>query len=1076
MILSDITIRRPVLATVLNLVIILMGVVVWQRLELREYPRVDLPVVSVNTFWRGASSDIMETQVTKVLEDSLAGIEGIDYISSTTKTEQSEITVRFAPDVKPDSAAADVRDRVSQARGNLPTDIDEPVIGKASADATPIIFIALSSATADAMAVTALASRVVRDRLQIIPGVARADIYGKREYAMRLWLDPEKLAAYQLTPLDVETALRAQNVEIPAGRIEAPDREFVIRAEADLKTPEEFANITLRQDKGYLVRVGDVARVELAPADTRVSSRRNGVPSVALGVVKQSTANPLEISQAVRAALPEIRQLLPAGVSVDLAYDSTVFISASIKAVYHTIAEAIALVALVIFLFLRTWRASLVPIVTIPISLLGGLVLVYVMGFSINLLTLLAFVLAVGLVVDDAIVMLENIARHIENGMKPVDAALRGSREIAFAVIAMTLTLAAVYAPIALAQGQTGRLFVEFALTLAGTVVVSGFIALTLTPMLCAKLLRATPHTAHAETEPAYVRWYRARLTRSLSRRGRVFFGAGLSLFFSLVLFIGFGGVASIMSGGALSGLVTQGRQALAGLAQFGQPGGPPAEILKTLPTPVQWLAAFAEPLGVALGGLPRELAPTEDQGFFIGVGLGPDGATINATLKYAEMAERIYNGIPEHETYFVISGMPAVSQMLSFIMLRDWAKRDRSAKEIIGSISPQMMGIPGMMAFPILPGGLGQDFLDTPVGLVIQTTGSWEDLARVTMQVMAKAAENPALQNMRSDLYLNNPELHISIHRDKVAALNVSMSELARTLQTLLGGLEATRFRKGGDQYDVLLKVGDDQRQQPADISNIYVRSQTGAMIQLANVVDVTEAVGPRDLGHFNKLRAATLTATLGPGTSQAAALSWLENIVRDTKAEGISLDYLGSSREFKKTSGDIGLVFVLALVFIYLVLAAQFESFRDPFIILVSVPLAMFGALLALALTGKSINIYSQIGLITLVGLIAKNGILVVEFANQLQEEGRAKLDAVIEAATLRLRPVLMTSFSMILGAVPLALAHGAGAESRQTIGWVIVGGMTIGTLFTLFVVPAVYTVIAPELNRSRDAGSDV
>lgn len=1071
MILSDITVRRPVLATVLNLVIILLGLVAWQRLEVRQYPRVDLPVVTVETTWRGASADIMESQVTKIMEDAIGGIEGVDYVASSTASSKSSITVNFRPAVNPDAAAADVRDRVSRARKDLPNDIDEPIITKASSDAAPIIFVALSSDTVSSMEVTAYASKLVRDRLQIIPGVSSANIYGARDYSMRIWLDPQRMAARQVTVDDVTSALTSQNVEIPAGRVEDINREFTVRSETDLKTVDEFRAIILRQGTGYLVRLGDVAKVEIAPADERRVSRRNGKPSVALGIIKQATANPLQISDEVAKVVPDIQKMLPEGVSINVAYDSTIFIKSSIHSVEKTMIEAILLVAVVILLFLRSPRAAIIPIITIPVSLLGGLILMMALGFSINMLTLLAFVLAIGLVVDDAIVMLENISRHVEQGMPPVEAALKGSKEIGFAVIAMTLTLAAVYAPMALAQGKTGRLFTEFALALAGAVIVSGFTALTLTPMLCSKLLKR--HPGHIdEHDVFYARKYRSWLTAILQRRKRTLAAASLSLLLSLVLYMGLGGVVSLLSFGTLSEKVGGVQQQIGGLSQLSNPMVPP-EVIAGLPPYVRMMIPYARPLGILASGLPRELAPSEDQGFFIGVGLGPSGATINATARYAQMAEKIYAGIPEVKTYFVISGVPNVSDMLSFVVLKDWADRSRASKEIIGSIFPAMMSIPGLAAFPIPPGGLGQDFLDMPVGLVIQTTGSWEDLSNAVNQVMAKAAQNSALQNVQSTLYLDTPELHLTVNRDKVATVGSSIADVGRALQIMLGGAEVTRFKLNNEQYDVIVQMGDAQRRQPSDMTGLYVRSGTGQMVQLANMVDVNEAIGPRSLDHFDKLRSATIKASLAPGASQAAAIAYLEQAVRDTGVPGLHTDYTGSSRELRETGSTIGLVFGLAIIFIFLVLAAQFESFVDPFVILVSVPLAVFGALLALTIAGKSMNIYSQIGLITLVGLIAKNGILIVEFANQqIEERGLSRIDAVVEAAVMRLRPILMTTAATVLGALPLALASGAASESRSTIGWVIVGGMTIGTIFTLFVVPVVYTLMGRKAHQPSAA----
>lgn len=1004
--LPEISIRRPVLATVVNIILILLGLVAYDRLQVREYPKIDLPTVNIETTWKGANAEIMETQVTKLIEDAVAGIEGIDFISSTTRAEESQVTVNFVVSRDPDDAAADVRDRVGRVRSLLPDEVDEPVIAKTEADAQPIIYIAMSSDRQSALEVSDIADRVVQDRLQTVNGVANALIFGERRYSMRIWLNPDKMAGYSITPSDVETAIRAQNVEIPAGRIEGLDREFTVQSQTDLRTPEEFAKIILRQSDGYLVRLGDVARIEIGPEDKRVVARYNGEPAIAIGIVKQSTANPLEVSQGVQKAIEEIRPTLPPGMTLEVAYDSTIFISASLDAVVQTILEAVAFVTVVIFLFLRSWRATLVPLATIPISLLGALLLMYGLDFSINTLTLLAFVLAIGLVVDDAIVMLENISRYVEQGMKPMQAALKGSKEIAFAVLAMTLTLAAVYAPIGLAEGRTGKLFTEFALALAGAVLVSGFVALTLTPMMCSKLLRHEHnpgwfYTKGEDILNGLTAAYKGLLAKALGHRLLVMIVAG-------------------MLGAGSYGLFTL---------------------------------------------LPNELAPIEDRGVIVGVGFAPEGSTVDYTSRYAEMAEQIYNTVDDRYMYFMVTGYPVVSQIISFLRLKDWSERDVSAQQVAANLGGPLFGIPGVMMFPVTPPSLGQDAQETPINFIIQTTGSWGDLGAVLGQVMAKIGENPRLMNVRPDLQPNKPELVLDVNRDKVADVGASIGDVGRTLETFLGGRDVTRFKKDGEQYDVILQLDDSQRRKPDDLTGVFVRGTGGQMVQMANLLNVRETVTPRELNHFNKLRAVTLTATLAPGYSMGEALAFLKQTVDDVAQPGISVDYGGQSREFMQSASTIGFVFLLALAFIYLVLAAQFESFIDPFIILLSVPLALFGALYALFLTGNSLNIYSQIGLITLVGLIAKNGILIVEFANQLQEEGRQKLEAVMESASLRLRPILMTTAAMVLGALPLAISAGAGAESRATIGWVIIGGMTIGTLFTLFVVPVVYSLLATQ-----------
>lgn len=1076
MVLSDIAIRRPVFATVINLVIILMGIVAWQRLQLREYPNIDVPTISVETTWRGASAEIMETQVTKILEDSISGIEGVDYITSTTRSESSQINVTFKLTIDPDNAAADVRDRVGRVRGMLPDEVDDPIIAKTQADATPIIYLALASESISELELTDVADRVVQDRLQTLPGVASAEIYGSRRYSMRIWLDAQKMAAYGLTPEDINNALLTQNLEVPGGRIEGQNREFTVTTETDLRTPEQFRAIILKEGNDYLVRLGDIARVELGPEDVRVVARHNNRPAVAVGIVKQSTANPLEVSHAVQKAIESINPILPAGVSLSVAYDSTVFIDASINSVYHTIAEAIGFVALVIFLFLRSFRASLIPLVTIPISLLGGLIVMYMLGFSLNTLTLLAFVLAIGLVVDDAIVMLENINRYVEEGMSGRAAAFKGSKEIGFAVVAMTLTLAAVYAPIGMAEGRTGKLFTEFALALAGAVVVSGFIALTLTPMMASVLLK--PKAVHTEhKDPWYVTRYAAALGAVLRHPMRTLVGAGVTFFITLMLVIGLSGITNLITFGAFSQKLASGQQLISGTLQMvsGQlQGPPPADVMKMMEDKPWYflpLMVATRPISIMYSGLPQELSPLEDRGFFIGIGFAPEGATVDYTMRYANMIEGIYNTIPERHMHFVVVGFPVVTQMLSFIVMKDWAERDRSVAEIAQSVGGQMFGVPGLLSFPINPPSLGQDFLNSQVTFIIQTTGTWEQLNSVVGQVMMAAMQNPGLQNLRPDLELNKPELRITLNRDKVATVGANVAEVGRTLELMLGGRQVTRFKMDGEQYDVILQLDDANRRQPSDLTGIFVRNRTGEMVQLSNLVDVRETVTPKELNHFAKLRSATITANLAPGYSLGEALTFLDKTVKDIGAPGVSSDYGASSREFMESSSAIMFVFILALAFIYLVLAAQFESFIDPLVILLSVPLAMFGALLALAFTGNSINIYSQIGLVTLIGLITKNGILIVEFANQMQEKGMEKLEAVTQAAILRIRPILMTTAAMILGSVPLAIASGAGAEARQTIGWVIVGGMSIGTFFTLFVVPVVYVLLANKKTVHED-----
>ena len=1004
--LPELSVRRPVFATVLSLLILLVGAVAFNGLSVREYPQIDEPNVTVSTRFAGASSEVVESQVTKTLEDSLAGIEGVDIITSISRQESSQITVRFKLDRDPDSAAADVRDKVSRVRQRLPQGIDEPVIAKIEADASPVVWLALTSDVHTPLQLSDLANRIAKPLLQTAPGAADVRIFGERRYAMRVWIDPDRLAAYRLTVQDVEDALRRSNLEVPAGRIESSQREFNVTAATDLQTPEQFRAVALRTINGQTIRLGDVARVVQGPQEERTSVRYNGREAISLGVIRQATANPLDLSAGVYALLDRVRADMPPGVQIEVANDNSIFIDRSIQAVYTTIAEAVVLVALVIFVFLRTLRASIIPLVTIPVSLVGTFALMALFGFSINTLTLLALVLAIGLVVDDAIVVLENVYRYIEHGMKPFEAAIRGSREVGFAVIAMTLTLAAVYAPLAFTPGRTGRLFTEFALALAGAVLVSGFVALTLTPILCSKLLRHNPHPG--------------RFDRDMER---------------------------VLNG------ITRGYE------------GVLAWTLRA-----RWLVVgimLASGLGswVLLESIKQELAPMEDRGVVIANINGPDGATMAYTQRYAESIERIAADFPELDRIFSISGNPTVAQGIVILRGKAWEERSRSTQQMAREIGPRVASLPGVSAFASTPPSLGQGFRSRPVNHVIVTSDSYQNLSRVVRQFQDELAKNPGFIQVDTDLRLNKPEIRLDVDRERAADMGVSVDAIARTVETLLGGRSVTRFKRDGEQYDVVVQTERAQRSTPDDIDRLFVRGRGGAMIPLASLVTTREVVVPRELNHFAQRRSAAITANLAPELSLGEALDIMDATARDILPEGYTTQLNGESREFRSSSGSLALVFALSLLFIYLVLAAQFESFVDPLIIMLSVPLSMLGALLALKFSGGTLNVFSQIGLITLVGLITKHGILIVEFANQLREEGVDRFEAVKRSAALRLRPILMTTGAMVLGAIPLALATGAGAESRQQIGWVIVGGMSLGTLLTVFVVPTVYTLLSRE-----------
>jgi multidrug efflux pump len=1022
--LSETSIRRPVLATVMSLLLVLIGLVSFNQLSVREYPRIDEPLVTVNTRLLGASSEVIESQVTKPLEDSIAGIDGVDIMTSISRTESSQITVRFRLSKDPDTAAAEVRDRVARVRGRLPAAVDEPVISKVEADATPTIWLAYTSETMSTLELTDIINRVVKPRLQTVPGVADVQVGGDRRYSMRIWLDADRLAAYRLTVQDVEDALRRQNLEVPAGRIESRQREFSVTARTDLNTVAQFGEIALKTAGGYTVRLKDVARVEEAAASERTRVRLNGVPSISTGIIRNATANPIDVADGVRAVMPLIQRDLPASVTVVQANDLSVFIDRSIKAVYTTLVEAVVLVALVVFVFLRTLRASIIPLVTIPVSLIGAFALVALAGFSVNTLVMLAMVLAIGLVVDDAIVVLENIFRHIEEGMAPFQAALKGVREISFAVVAMTLTLAAVFAPLAFTPGRTGRLMSEFALTLAGAVLVSGFVALTLTPMMCSKLLRHNPKPG----------WFDRTMERALVALTDGYTGAlrwTLAHRWVVVL------VMALAAGGS------------------------------------GWLFATAK----------SELAPLEDRGVIAMPIRAPDGATLEYTARYLDAIDAIGAQHPEFDRRFLFIGGGQVSSAFGVFRTVDWDERDKTTRQLQQELMPKLMSLPGVSAFPVTPPSLGQGFRERPLNYVIVSGDSYDNMARVAQQMLAEMQKNPGIVQPDTDLQLNKPEIFLDVERARAADMGVSVDAVARTVETMLGGRVVTRYKRDAEQYDVLVQTAGEGRTTPEDIEKIFVRGRGDVMVPLSSLVKVREAVSPRELNHFNQRRSVAITASLAPGYALGDALQFMDAAAGRILPPGYATELNGVSREFRASAGALGVVFVLALVFIFLVLAAQFESFIDPFVILLSVPLSMVGALAAIHLSGSTLNVFSQIGLVTLIGLITKHGILIVEFSNQLRQQGRELMAAVVEASSLRLRPILMTTGAMVLGAVPLAISSGAGAESRQQIGWVIVGGMTVGTLLTVFVVPTVYTLFArrrvpgaittPELAHTGAAG---
>jgi multidrug efflux pump len=1019
MILSDISIRRPVLATVMSLVIVLVGALSFTRMAVREYPNIDPPVVSVRTVYKGATAAVMESAITQPLEDSLSGIEGIKTIKSQSREEVSQITITFVAAREIDGAANDVRDRVARIRKSLPAASDNSVVSKIEADAQPIMWIALSSDRHTPMDMSDYADRYLTDPLKALPGVASVIIGGERKYAMRVWLDRERLAAQGLTAQDVEDALNRENLDSPSGRIESTQREFTVQARTDLRSPEEFNNMIIKEVNGYPIRLRDVGRAAPGPYENRKIVRVRGEEALGLGVVKQSTANTLEVAQAAKALLPHLRTSLEPGMKMWVAVDTSKFIEASIHSVFETIFVALVLVVLVIFFFLREVRATLIPAVTIPISIIGHFTFLKAMGFSINTLTLLGVVLSIGLVVDDAIVVLENVHRHIEEGMKPFKAALVGSKEIGFAVIAMTITLAAVFTPLSFAQGNTGKLMTEFALTVATSVIVSGFVALSLVPMMCSKLLRHEHSWMYRKTEPFFkgmTDGYRAALSATLRHRWAVG--------------VAFLGVLGVMC----------------------------------------WL--FMQ--------LKDELSPEEDRSLFLAFVIAPEGSSMQYTDSYMHAVEDMAKNIPEIDTMFAVvaPGLDRpnpVNLGIAFTVLKPWGERKRTQQQITKELGPKLYGgLPGALSFTKGLPALGQPLFSKKVEYVIYGN-TYEELQDKVNKMMAKLSQYPGITALDSDLKLNKPQFAVKIDRDKAAALGISMEQIGHTLETLLGGFDVTRYKHEGKQYDVVVQMEDDKRRQPSDLTSIYVRGADGSLNQLSNLVTLSETVGPKELNHFNKLRAAIISGEPAGNTTLGQVLDHIDALVKTELGPDTRTDLDNISREFRESGGQLLMTFGLALIFIYLVLSAQFESFVGPLVIMVTVPLALTGAVLAMWINykldhGGTLNVYSKVGLVMLVGLITKHGILIVEFANQLRVKGMDKMDALVEAATLRLRPILMTTAAMVLGAVPLALAHGAGAESRQAIGWVIVGGLLLGTLLTLFVIPTMYSVLVRKVHLSR------
>jgi len=1017
--LSETSIKRPVLATVMSLAIILLGVISYGRLAVREYPDVDPPIVSVTTLYRGASPSVVETEITDVLEEQFATLEDVKTMTSSSREQGSTITIEFELGRDVDQAANDVRDRVSRIRGSLPREADDPVIAKVDVDAQPIMWISLSSERHTTLELSDLAERVLKDRLQRLPGVGNIFIGGERRYAMRVWLDPQRMAARDITTQDVEAAINLANAEIPGGRVEGEEREFSVRTMGELQRPEEFARIVVRREGDEVVRLADIATVEVGAEDERTVTRFNGRPAIGLGIVKQKNASTVSVAQAVRAALPRLDDALEAGMRLDIAYDSAIFIEDSIHEVRNTFLIALGLVILTVLLFLKSFRAMLIPIVAIPVAIVGTFTVAYALDFSINIITLLALVLAIGLVVDDAIVVLENIFRHREMGRTRRQAAFAGMQEIGFAVVATTIALVSVFLPVAFLTGTIGRLFREFGISLAVAVLISSFVALTLTPVLCSLMLGEV----------------RRRTATNWRERSFEAFFDGLNRSYAATL-------RFVMARPVLVAVV----------------------VVVTLGVTVWFYRS-----------LPRELVPTEDRGAAFGIVQAPEGATLEYTDRYMRQVESILLPVPERQALFSAVGLGfggpgRVTDGFLFLRLVPRDQRDRSQQAIVQSLFPRLLAIPGVMAFIINPPSLGGRGSTSPVEYVLQGD-DYQTLGQAVQAFMGEASQLGYLVNLDSDLRLNKPQLEIRIDRERAAQLGVSVTDIGTTLETFLGGRVASQFKRGTKQYDVITQVRPTDRARPDVIRNLYLRGRDG-LVQLANVVTIDETVAPKELNHYNRVRSATITANLAPGYALGEALDDLDAIADRTLPAGMRTELAGQSLEFRQSSGSLTFMFGLAVAFIFLVLAAQFESFVHPLTILLSVPLAVVGAIVSLFLLGQSLNIFSQIGLVMLVGLVTKNAILIVEFANQLRNRGKATTDAVIEASVIRLRPILMTSLSTVFGILPIAIGFGAGAESRRPLGIAVVGGVLFSTFLTLVLVPVVYRVLARFTEARREA----
>lgn len=1008
MLLSDVSVKRPVFATVINLLLIIFGVVAFSMLSLREYPDIDPPIVSVSTTYTGASANIVETRITQLLEDRISGIEGIKNVTSTSRNGRSDITIEFKLSRDIDAAANDVRERVSRALNNLPDQADPPEVSKANSDESAVVWYNLRSTNLNTMELTDYAERVLVDRLSIVDGVARVQIGGGRRYAMKVFLDRNAMAARGITVSDVEQVIRAENVELPAGEVESTDRNFEVRVARTFLSPDDFSALTVAVgDNGYLVRLGEIAHVELTAEDDETEFRGDGVNMIGLGIIKQSKANTLDVARAAKAQIAKIEATLPDNIFIVPSYDSSVFIEASIDEVYETLGIAMLMVVIVIYLFLGNIRATLIPAVTVPVSIIAAFIVMYALGFSINLLTLLAMVLAIGLVVDDAIVVLENIYRRIEMGEPPILAAYRGAKEVGFAVIATTLVLISVFVPLVFLEGNIGRLFTEFALAIAAAVAFSSFTALTLSPMMASKILK--------------------KRTRSSG------FGSWMDKRFSQ------------LENGYFTAL--------------GKTLHQPILMLLLLVIAVVALVQLSEKV-------PSEFVPKEDRGNFFILMNAQEGASFESNAKNLEKIESIlmpYRESGKINRLLVRTPGFGGNAGIAIVGSADWDERDFSTFSLMDEISAKLNSVPDVRAFAIMRSGISGGGLGRPVQFVLQGD-TYENLVEWRDIMLEKAAQNPGLVRIDSDYKETSPQLLVNINRDRAADLGVSISDIGGTLEVMLGQRRVSTFLDRGEEYDVILEGIEEDFRSPNSIENLYVRSaRTGELIPMDNLLTFEEQATSSRLNRYNRMRAVTISANLAEGYTLGEALAYLENIVATELPDNVSIDYKGESQLYQEAGNSFIYVFMLALAVTYLILAAQFESWVHPLVIMLTVPLALVGAYIGLFFSGMTINIYSQIGLVMLIGLAAKNGILIVEFANQLRDAGMEFEHALKRAAAQRLRPIVMTGFTTVFSALPLVLASGPGAESRMVIGMVIFSGVLVSAFMTLFVVPTAYSWLA-------------